>query len=84
MKNPLECHKPTRMPKMILVFYASLAPRGYGRTSPRLPRVYLPFVANLAQLAAPGLATGHVYAVSGVIARGGAAERRLPPGGGPK
>ena len=37
---------------MILVFYASLAPRGYGRTSPRSPRVYLPFVANLAQLAA--------------------------------
>ena len=37
---------------MILVFYASLAPRGYGRTFPRPPRVYLPFVANLAQLAA--------------------------------
>ena len=39
--------------KMILVFHAFLAPRGYGRTSPRSPRVYLPFVANLAQLAAP-------------------------------
>ena len=51
MKNPLECHKPTRMPKMIPVFHASLAPRGYGRTSPRSPRVYLPFVANLRQLA---------------------------------
>ena len=37
---------------MILVFHASLAPRGYGRTSQRSPRVYLPFVANLAQLAA--------------------------------
>ena len=44
MKNPLECHLPTRMPKMILVFYASLAPRGYGRTSPRPSRVFLPFV----------------------------------------
>ena len=50
MKNPLECHKPTRMPKMILVFHASLAPRRYGRTSPRSPRVYLPFVANPARL----------------------------------
>ena len=40
---------------MILVFYASLAPRGYGRTSPRSPRVYLPFVAIL-----PGsVAFGH-------------------------
>ena len=57
MKNPLECHKPTRMPKMILVFHASLAPRGYGRTSPRSPRVYLPFVANLRELVAPRHAT---------------------------
>ena len=53
MKNPLECHLPTRMPKMILVFYASLAPRGYGRTSPRPSRVFLPFVANLARVVAP-------------------------------
>ena len=47
---------PTRMPKMILVFHASLAPRGYGRTSPRPSRVFLPFVANLARVVTrPGL-----------------------------
>ena len=37
---------------MILVFHASLAPRGYGRTSPRPPRVFLPFLANLARVVA--------------------------------
>ena len=46
---------------MILVFHASLAPRGYGRTSPRSPRVYLPFVANLAQLAVPQAPSRHGF-----------------------
>ena len=64
------------MPKMILVFHASLAPRDYGRTSPGSPRVNLHFVALVGALVASRHATVHGRGRTWVMGGGGTGRGR--------